>query len=62
MSGIMTRSAQPGFGQMEDLSTPEKYLLNFNFMSTKPENIKVTLKGRLQLQVEVEVEMPCNTT
>lgn len=45
MSSVMARAVQPTFGQMENVSTPENYKLNFYFMSAKPEDIKVTLKG-----------------
>lgn len=56
-SGIMARSAQPGFGEMENLSTPEKYNLKVYFLSAKPEDIKVTLKGRnLRISGEAVVE------
>lgn len=57
MSSVMARAAQPTFGQMENVSTPEKYKLNFYFMSAKPEDIKVTLKGRsLKISGEAVVE------
>uniref|UniRef100_A0A0N7ZAJ9 Anion-transporting ATPase-like domain-containing protein n=1 Tax=Scylla olivacea TaxID=85551 RepID=A0A0N7ZAJ9_SCYOL len=44
MLSVMARAVHPTFGQMENVSTPEKYKLNFYFMSAKPEDIKVTLK------------------
>uniref|UniRef100_A0A0P4W2A2 SHSP domain-containing protein n=1 Tax=Scylla olivacea TaxID=85551 RepID=A0A0P4W2A2_SCYOL len=56
MSSVMARAVHPTFGQMENVSTPEKYKLNFYFMSAKPEDIKVTLKGR-SLKISGEVVM-----
>uniref|UniRef100_A0A0P4WDH0 Uncharacterized protein n=1 Tax=Scylla olivacea TaxID=85551 RepID=A0A0P4WDH0_SCYOL len=44
MLSVMARAVHPTFGQMENVSIPEKHKLNFYFMSAKPEDIKVTLK------------------
>lgn len=38
---------KPKFGEIEDISTSDRYKLAFNFANAKPENVKVTLKGRI---------------
>lgn len=56
-SSALVRPVQYGFGEMHNLSTPEQYKLTFHFPSAKPENIKVTLKGRnLEISGEAVVE------
>ncbi|XP_068236770.1 heat shock protein Hsp-16.1/Hsp-16.11-like isoform X2 [Palaemon carinicauda] len=37
---------RPRFGDVEDISTPETYKLAFNFPNAKPEDVKVSLKGK----------------
>lgn len=62
--GIDTKSpviAKPGFGYMENISTEDTYKLAFNFVDAKPEDVKVTLKGRT-LTVSAKAEASTETT
>lgn len=44
-SPLVTRT--PEFGEMENISTEEMYKLTFNFANAKPEDVNVTLKGKI---------------
>ncbi|XP_076045605.1 uncharacterized protein LOC143027842 [Oratosquilla oratoria] len=51
----MTTTKTPRFGQPVDVSTPEMYVISFNFKNASAENIKVTLKEKtLSVQGKIE--------
>lgn len=45
-SGSIIPRGEPAFGHMENVSTEHMYRLSFNLPNAKPEDVKVTLKGR----------------